>query len=56
VNLSELCPDGRELYAEYRKWEEQWERGKLPQLKRLVTVALQEFQDHRMTCELCEEE
>ena len=56
MNPHDYCPRGRELFAEYRKWEEQWERGKILQIRFQVVVAWQKFRDHLENCEICNKE
>ena len=55
MNLADLCPEGREKYAEWKAWNERWANewatGKYHTIR-----AWRAYQEHKRTCEFCKEE
>ena len=56
MNLSDLCPEGLEKYAEFEKFREAARVYGLVQSIVMMNVRHQEFKEHVMDFELCKEE
>jgi hypothetical protein len=59
MNLTDLCPRGRELYAEYLSWRkrrEMWTHSFQPIAFEVCDELYRDYQQHLRECELCGEE
>ena len=62
MNLADLCPEGREKYAEFEKYD--WMNGlhsistspNVLNAIRMKNNAYRKFLEHKRTCEFCKEE
>ena len=61
MNLADLCPEGREKYAEWKRWERplEWVMRASPHwvnIKSSQHRAWQAYLEHKRTCAFCKEE
>ncbi len=53
MNLSDLCADGREKYAEFEKYKDTFLTFERIQSMSMMYIKHEEFLEHLRECELC---
>ena len=56
MNLADLCPEGREKYAEWKAWNETMNNAPYIHVINQTKRAWQAYQEHIRECEFCKEE